>query len=462
MKCLRCLSLSSQKEWYEYEAPKRNGGEAKIAKGPSCRDCGDLHRIAFSHLTFKDFAQACFNDPGMKANAETAESVRRGRPPDWLTAVLTKYTREFVELSTGVILVSEAELTRKLQLAKLPKHMKSIPSIQAPLPLAVCKERNLPAGTCETAYCFSDSQRPHRVARLVVQTGFELKSNIVQQEMYEGHSQHIMGKSVADQHATMNLENLRSQYKKVVALDEFVEERMQKRKAAADAKAPQSKRAKVGESDDEEDEGDDDESDNASEKSEDSGDQNSDTDSTDQDNDDPDEPGPRSLRPASTPQMKLKPGISPAKSILSAPRSSPGLTRKSTKQSIIDDGTTDILGDDDLIDDVALQGHAGAIDNYRPRVRCTTLGLARINRTVVTIRLDAFDALGGFQNVSGVIARLRRHALRRRARDGEEAQVALVGGDVGRAQGRVGAKYPGSSASSREVGEDGRGQSLGE
>lgn len=81
-KCLRCLALSSKKEWCEDEAPTRSGGDANIPKGPSCRDCGDLHHIAFKHMSFPDFASACFNDPVTKANAAVAESVRRGRPPD--------------------------------------------------------------------------------------------------------------------------------------------------------------------------------------------------------------------------------------------------------------------------------------------------------------------------------------------------------------------------------------------
>ena len=149
-KCARCKKLSSDKDWFDHRAQ----GSESVPHGDACRECGELHKDAFAHMTFHDWAKECTTDPTLKAQVDIATQVKRGETPSWLAAVLEKTTKEEVTVEHSCLVLSEAELCKVVKKARLPKRLKTVPMVEIPLDMAKCKARGVPAGTLETCFCF--------------------------------------------------------------------------------------------------------------------------------------------------------------------------------------------------------------------------------------------------------------------------------------------------------------------
>ena len=106
--------------------------------GSACFDCGDLHHEGFGRLTFAEFAVKCDTDKDLQNAVMQAESSKRGAPQSWVAGECFDWESEVVDVRQSCQILNEEELRKAMKVAKLPKNMKSIPSMKVPMSSVAC------------------------------------------------------------------------------------------------------------------------------------------------------------------------------------------------------------------------------------------------------------------------------------------------------------------------------------
>lgn len=224
-KCLKCGRLSSTTRWYEVSRQLDKRATMKeVAVGPKCFDCGDLHSRAFGHLKWEAWCQHS-SDAVVSENIKEAEDSKVGQPKAFpMSSVLVGHGVA-LEVRSSALVLNEAELKKKLGVSRLPKNMKSIPTVL--LPIAVDDDLRHARGQVEyeTCYCFKDPSQPFRTAAVVQTLGARSEEPQLVEQLWARQGMSVMQQAASATLAKTEGSKIISAHKNLLDLGEFVEQR---------------------------------------------------------------------------------------------------------------------------------------------------------------------------------------------------------------------------------------------
>ena len=120
----------------------------------------------FSWLGWGTYCSEHQTSPAFKKKVADAEASKGDADTSVKSLMIAR-----VEISTFAVVLSEAELLKELGLARLPSHMRSIPTLEAPCVHSSDMSAAAVEQTTETVFCFRDERQPRRVATPIYAIG---------------------------------------------------------------------------------------------------------------------------------------------------------------------------------------------------------------------------------------------------------------------------------------------------
>ena len=185
----------------------------------------------FSWLSWDTYCSEHQKNPAFKKTVAAAEASKGDADTSVKSLMIAR-----VEISTSAVVLSESELLKELGLARLPPHMRSIPTLEVPCVHSSDMSAAAAEKTTETVYCFRDEQQPHRVAKLIYATGADASTVTMKAEFYRGQKVAMLNYGFRELAGADSLKLGRDPYKKLVPLSDFVAEKTKKQMARASAK----------------------------------------------------------------------------------------------------------------------------------------------------------------------------------------------------------------------------------
>lgn len=224
-KCQRCGRLSGATRWWETSKQLDKKQVMKeVAVGNRCFDCGDLHSRAFGHLSWEGFCEHG-DDELVVENVKQAEESKNGHPKSFPTSAVMFGHGIALELRSSALVLNEAELKKKLGLSRLPKNLKSIPTVS--LPKVAGDELKQAQGRIEyeTFYCFKDPSMPFRTASVIQAIGAQMQEPKLNEQLWERQAESVMQQSATSTLTTTEGNKIIESHRHLLDLDDFVTQR---------------------------------------------------------------------------------------------------------------------------------------------------------------------------------------------------------------------------------------------
>ena len=200
-----------------------------------CEECADAHSDCFDWLDWEAFCAVCAEHDGMKRVVQQWKASKSDAAELASKASVKRKYKHVLEISQDVQILNETELLSSLKMSTMPKHMKSIPSMEVPVAPASLDEVAYSVGgeqQFETVYCFSTPHGATRTARLITSIGFEDESEELPTQCFPGHSRVLADARMLQlrDKTRHGIVDLRSNTLKLITLSEFVDQKQRKPK----------------------------------------------------------------------------------------------------------------------------------------------------------------------------------------------------------------------------------------
>ena len=236
-KCRRCNRLPDGKAggWYAttQHYDRKSGKAIDMPTGDKCAQCGDLHARGFSHMSWESFCDLC-SEAEFSTCVEEASETQHGKKREFATATVTRGEGVFLEVSSTALVLNERELRTVMKVHRLPKAMKSIPTVKLLSHSSKPGERASGKRKLEELYCFQDPKNPYRTARVVQRIAMSTEEPIMKERLWESQPQAVMSQCVEEQFAETQCEKIIKQHKHLKSLQGWIRERTARKSTKAD------------------------------------------------------------------------------------------------------------------------------------------------------------------------------------------------------------------------------------
>ena len=159
---------------------------------------------------------ATHSDEELKASVAEAQEALQTGVVQCLPSSVSDTSSFDVEVRTNVVILTEAELARETSKPKLPKYMKSVPTLTLRKPTANGQVEE------ETVYAFCDPSQPFRTASLVQRHGVSCGQQRLGKQVWANQGQSLFS-SIASKIGEEN--KLVHERKGLLSLTEWLDER---------------------------------------------------------------------------------------------------------------------------------------------------------------------------------------------------------------------------------------------
>jgi len=200
-----------------------NGHEGQPI-GTKCLACGQRHHRGFNWMSWETFCAEYTSNKAFKAAVHNSDN--QGHVGSLFGTVNTDLSTR-IEISRSVTILSESELCKALGKPRLPKHMRSVPTLTIPKVHDGTLDASAMRADTETVFCFTDPQQPYRKASLVVSMAASAHTCVLKDVQAEGQRSAVLTKSFREVAGGANVATMLmgQATKRLVPLDSFVDQK---------------------------------------------------------------------------------------------------------------------------------------------------------------------------------------------------------------------------------------------